>query len=163
MRYKRQLRCAVAKRKQSEAKQFHSEQEIHPLDVEGMEDAEEAIVKAVQSRTFHNELLSLASARKEVKLSSRIVKLDPILVNGVISVGGRLHNSYKARSQSSCHTPSRTSRICCHYTSLSPDHLITGVEHILSLIRLKYWITQARVSIRQMLSSVLTARGDRRQ
>lgn len=62
LQYKSQLRCAVAKRKRSETKLFHSEREIRPLDVKEMEDAEEAIVKAVQSRSFHDKLLSLASA-----------------------------------------------------------------------------------------------------
>lgn len=154
LRYKSQLRYAAAKRKRSEAKPFHSERKILPLDVKEMEDAEEAIIKAVQSRSFSEELSSLASAQKEVKKSSRIVKLDPILVNGVIRVGGRLHNSpigQEAKHPVILPKEHHVSALIIHHYHLISGH--SGVEHTLSLIRLKYWITQARVSIRRMLSS----------
>ena len=93
LRYKSQLRYAVAKRKRGEALQFNSERKVNPLDVKEMEDSEKVIIKTVQGRSFHDELLILTSSRQEVKKSSSITKLDPILVDGVIRVGGRLHNS----------------------------------------------------------------------
>ena len=154
LRYKSHLRHAVAKRKRGEALQFNSERKVNPLDVKEMEHSEKAIIKAVQGRSFHDELLSLTSSRREVKKSSSITKLDPILVDGVIRVGGRLHNSpIKQEAKHPVILPKD------HHISgliIRQYHLISGhsgVEHTLSLIRLRYWITQARVSIRRILNS----------
>jgi len=154
LRYKSHLRHAVAKRKRGEALQFNSERKVNPLDVKEMEHSEKAIIKAVQGRSFHDELLSLTSSRREVKKSSSITKLDPILVDGVIRVGGRLHNSpIKQEAKHPVILPKDhhiSGLIIRHYHLISGH---SGVEHTLSLIRLRYWITQARVSIRRMLNS----------
>ena len=154
LRYKSHLRHAVAKRKRGEALQFNGERKVNPLDVKEMEHSEKAIIKAVQGRSFHDELLSLTSSRREVKKSSSITKLDPILVDGVIRVGGRLHNSpIKQEAKHPVVLPKDhhiSGLIIRHYHLISGH---SGVEHTLSLIRLRYWITQARVSIRRMLNS----------
>ena len=154
LRYKSHLRHAVAKRKRGEALQFNSERKVNPLDVKEMEHSEKAIIKAVQGRSFHDELLSLTSSRREVKKSSSITKLDPILVDGVIRVGGRLHNSpIKQEAKHPVILPKDhhiSGLIIRHYHLISGH---SGVEHTLSLIRLRYWITQARVSIRRILNS----------
>ena len=53
----------------------------------------DAIIKYVQSGTFQDEILMLRGDVRAVKKSSSIVKLDPILVNGILRVGGLLHYS----------------------------------------------------------------------
>lgn len=93
LRFKDRLRTAVAKRKRGEPIQLDAEKKVSPLDVKEVKDAEKAIIKAVQSGSFYDELLSLKTSRKEIKKSSSIIKLDPILMEGIICVGGRLHNS----------------------------------------------------------------------
>ena len=67
--------------------------EIPPLDVLEVEKAENAIIKYVQSYPFQDEILMLRGDVRAVKKSSSIVKFDPILVNGILRVGGRLHYS----------------------------------------------------------------------
>ena len=86
-------RNAVAKRKRGEVIQPCSEKKLSPLDVKEMKAAEKAIIRAVQGLGFYEELLSLRTVQREVKKSSSIVKLDPVFVEGIICVGGRLHNS----------------------------------------------------------------------
>ena len=86
-------RNAVAKRKRGEVIQPCSKKKLSPLDVKEMKAAEKAIIRAVQGLGFYEELLSLRTVQREVKKSSSIVKLDPVFVEGIICVGGRLHNS----------------------------------------------------------------------
>jgi len=75
-------------------------------------------------------------SQKRVKKSSSIVKLDPILVGGIMCVGGRLHNLPIGQDAK-------------HLTLLSKDHHVSelimcfyhlisghsGLKHMLSLIR----------------------------
>ena len=57
------------------------------LSVEDLQDAEVILVKTTQSKYFSNEFKSLSS-KKHVTKKSPIKSLDPILVDGVIRVGG---------------------------------------------------------------------------
>ena len=127
---------------------------IEPLDVSEIEDAERAIIKATQAARFHDELTSLSSLQKVVKKSSGIFKLDPILVDGIIRVGGRLRNSeIKPDAKHPVLLPKdhHMSHLIIHHYHRVSGH--SGIEHTLSLIRQKYWITQARAFVRRLLSS----------
>ena len=143
--------------------QSHCSQKIDALNVRELEDAEREIVKAVQSRCFYDELLSLRSSpqepastpmKKSVKKSSHIYKLDPVLSGGLISVGGRLQRS--PISEGAKHPvilPKQhpvSDLIIRHYHQRCGH---SGLEHTLSMIREKYWIVQARVSLRRVLNS----------
>ena len=159
LRYKSLLRNAVEKRKQGEPMQFLCENKASPLSVKEMEASERAIIKAVQIYSFQEELMSLRSEHSAVKKSSRIAKLDPVLVDGVIRVGGRLQNSpIKQESKHPVILP-KDHHISAHI--IRHHRLICGhcgPEHTLSWLREKYWITKARVSIRRILSTCFDCR-----
>ena len=134
--------------------QFPKEKKTSPIDVDELRDAERAIIKLVQDQTFKEELLSLGSSRKEVKKSSSIAKLDPTPIEGILRVGGRLQKSpidQEAKHPTILPKDHHVSDLIIrHY------HLVSGhsrIEHTLSLIRQKYWIIKARVSLRRILSS----------
>ena len=94
LRFKNRLRNAVAKRRSGQRLSFSElGEKIPPLDVLKVEKAENAIIKYVQSWTFQDKTLMLRGDVRAVKKSSSIVKLDPILVNRILRVGGRLHYS----------------------------------------------------------------------
>lgn len=102
LRYRNRLRNAVTRRKKGDLLQSHHDQKIDALKVHELEEAEREIIKVVQSRCFNDELLSLQGSASEatnplkvksVKKSSHICKLDPILLRGLICVGGRLQRS----------------------------------------------------------------------
>ena len=117
--------------------QFNSERKVNPLDVEEMEHSKKAIIKAVQGRSFHDELLSLTSSRREVKKSSSITKLDPILVDRVIRVGGRLHNfpiKQEAKHPVILPKDHHISGLIIRHYHLISGH--SGVEHTLSMSKL---------------------------
>ena len=92
LRFKNRLRNAVAKKRSGQKLSFSELWEkIPPVDVLEVEKAENTIIKYVQSCTFQDEMLMLLCDVRAFRNSSSIVKLDPILVNGILRVGGRLH------------------------------------------------------------------------
>ena len=159
LRYKSRLWCAVNKRKRGETMVVAPAGKIEPLDVSEIEDAERAIIKATQSARFHDELTSLSSLQKVVKKSSGIFKLDPILVDRIIQVGdGLRHSEIEPDAKHPVLLPKDhhvSHLIIRHYHRVSGH---SGIEHTLSLIRQKYWITQARASVCRLLSSCFDCR-----
>ena len=66
--------------------------QIRTLSVEDMAQAEEAIVRFVQEHSFQEEMTAL-KREGSVRKSSCLFRLDPVLVDGVLRVGGRLRRS----------------------------------------------------------------------
>ena len=152
-------RNAVAKQKQGEVIQPCSEKKLSPLDVKEMKAAEKAIIRAVQGLGFYEELLSLRTVQREVKKSSSIVKLDPVFVEGIICVGGRLHNSpikKKAKHPVILLKDHHVSEPIMHHYHLISGN--SGLEHTPSLIRQKYWIIQVRIPLCHILNSCFDCR-----
>ena len=152
-------RNAVAKRKRGEVIQPCSEKKLSPLDVKEMEAAEKAIIRAVQGLGFYEELLSLRTVQREVKKSSSIVKLDPVFVEGIICVGGRLHNSpikKEAKHPVILLKDHHVSEPIMHHYHLISGN--SGLEHTPSLIRQKYWIIQVRIPLCHILNSCFDCR-----
>lgn len=57
--------------------------------MEDLEKAEKAVISFVQKQHFPEEILSLNSGIA-IKKSSHLRKLDPVMIDGVLRVGGRL-------------------------------------------------------------------------
>ena len=118
-----------------------------------MKAAKKAIIRAVQGLGFYKELLSLRTVQREVKKSSSIVKLDPGFVEGIICVGGRLHNS--AIKKEAKHPVILLKDHHVSEPTMHHYHLISGnsgLEHTPSLIRQKYWIIQVRIPLCHILN-----------
>ncbi|KAK3737652.1 hypothetical protein QZH41_003414 [Actinostola sp. cb2023] len=101
LRYKSKLQQATARRKANDHVKFQAVSEIHPIEVVELQNAESALLRHVQKRCFSEELLilkpvnPLCDLRKKIAVQkgSNIYKLDPILMDGLIRVGGRLHRA----------------------------------------------------------------------
>ncbi|KAK3754770.1 hypothetical protein QZH41_007277 [Actinostola sp. cb2023] len=106
LRYKERLLQTCNRRKKGETLFTEAEGRINPISVEETKLAEMEILKYVQHQYFHEELSTLrepknanaepsnqARIKNAVKKASSIVKLDPILVDGLIRVGGRLQQA----------------------------------------------------------------------
>ncbi|KAK3727377.1 hypothetical protein QZH41_006033 [Actinostola sp. cb2023] len=101
LRYKSKLQQATARRKANDHVKFQAASEIHPIEVVELQNAESALLRHVQKRCFSEELLilkpvnPLCDLRKKIAVQkgSNIYKLDPILMDGLIRVGGRLHRA----------------------------------------------------------------------
>ena len=122
--------------------------------VKELEDAELAIIRFTQFLSFKHELGALEQARSgQLKDQSRsnnskvavgktspIYRLDPFLDNGLLRVGGRLHNAeIPEKCKHSIILPRKS-----HMTPLiirnAPERLgHAGRGHVLTLIREKYF------------------------
>ena len=145
LRYPANLRKAIGSRITKEEHSLNIA--VVPISVDEMRNSEMKIVKNVQKKHFHDELSHLVSISGEskkiltVKKSSQLYRLDPVMEDDIIRVGGRFLNS--PLSEESKHpiilskeSPvSQLTALHFHYIS---GH--SGLEHVLSLIRQRFWI-----------------------
>lgn len=115
-------------------------EEHSPITLEEMENAEKAILKNVQQEAFPEEFneLNKSSGSKRVKRSSCLFKLDPILEDGLLRVGGRLARariSYNAMHQIILPKKNHVSSLIIDYFHKLSGH--SGRQHVLSMIRQK--------------------------
>ena len=125
------------------------------LTTEEMYEAECAIVKCVQNECFGEELKLLQSPQKSIRRSSSLCRLDPVVIKGVISVGGRLnnapYNSLEANHQIILPKQHHVSDLIIRYFHKRSAHF--GQEYVLARIRERFWIMQARPSVRRIIRS----------
>lgn len=107
LRYRLRLLSASRRRKEGELKPLITEKAKPIISVEEMESAEKEVLRYVQQRSFGEELSRLQDRKKKVdepseyrrsdasfiKKSSPIYKLDPVQVNSLLCVGGRLRHA----------------------------------------------------------------------
>jgi hypothetical protein len=137
--------------------------EIKSLTVDDMLVAEREIVKYVQGRSFQDELARLNGVNAQnnkatrsidgpVRKTSPIYKLDPQVRNQLLCFGGRLANS--PISDESKHpliilkNSPISELISRHYHQLAGH---SSLEHVLSLIRERFWIIGARNTLKEIL------------
>ncbi|XP_066157628.1 uncharacterized protein, partial [Euwallacea fornicatus] len=123
------------------------------LTVEELNEAQRILIKLAQRDTFHKEIKELHKNNK-VASDSKILSLNPFLDSvGIIRVGGRLTNS-------DCRFDQRHPVILAYkhkFTDLvimdeHMKHLHAGVQNLLSIIRLQYWIVNGKNAIKTILS-----------
>ena len=133
------------------------EGKIKPITVSDMIKAEKSVLKYVQRQHFAEEISSLKKG--QIKKSSAIYKLDPKQVDNLLCVGGRLR--YAPIPDEAKH-PAILPRnhhivglIVRHY-HLTSAH--SGLEHMLSLIREKFWIVGGRAAVKKALRECFDCR-----
>ena len=112
------------------------------ITLEEIQQAEGEILKHVQQRSFQEET---ANPKKQVKKSSRLYELDPIFVDDLLRVGGRLRNSTlspESKNQIILPRDDHVSRLIIYHYHKACGH--SGREHVLSRIRERFWITKGR-------------------
>ncbi|XP_076047314.1 uncharacterized protein LOC143028837 [Oratosquilla oratoria] len=120
-----------------------------PLEIHELKHAENLIVKHVQGRAYFHETKNI-EARKNVLKSSPIYKLSPILIDGLLVVGGRLkHAALNGQAINPVILPHnhRLSTLIvrdCHNSS----HV--GEEWTLSHVRKKYRIIRGRKLVKHV-------------
>ena len=124
------------------------------LTVDELRSAEMAIVKFVQRTSFRQEIRDLCGSQTSVRKQSSIYNLRPYLDNaGVLRIGGRLRlapieedQKFPAILPKNHHLSSLVVR---HTHESLTGH--SGKDHVLCILRRKYWIPQARPLIRRVL------------
>ena len=139
---------------------------IGPLKVEEIEMARLDVIRLVHKESFPEDLILLQKANNQkgalnyqLSKTSRLRKLCPILIDGVIHVGGRLQNSkYASEFKHPIILPKKhnvTDLIIRHYHEREGH---SGVTHILSSIRQNYWILQAGSTVKSIIGKCVICR-----
>jgi hypothetical protein len=124
---------------------------VKMLQAEHLLAADNVIFKHVQTEAYNEDMLEI-EANGHVKPSSPLVKLQPVLRDGLLRVGGRLKNSpipEISRSQLILPSKTRITELLIHDMHERSGH--SGREYVLSRLREKYWIIGARSAIRRIL------------
>ena len=149
----------------SQSKVTHSQQmgrkaisEQH-INIDDLETAEKCIICFCQRQIFPEEMTRLEMAPSGVKRSSPLYKLDPVMEDGILRVGGRLDRS--AMPQKSKHPIILSKNM--HISSLILRQIHENVghngrNHVLSQLRQKYWITGANAAVRKIISKCVECR-----
>ena len=175
LRYRNNLRRAACDRNKSDPIKAKVKGTLKPICVDEMKEAELSIVKYVQEKCFAEEIQALRKSptsgeqmtdvptvsqkTSTVKKASRVCQLDPVLVDGVMRVGGCLCRSSlpeEARHQMILPQDHHiTELIIRHYHFLSGH---SGKEYVLSLLRGKLWVINASSRVSKMLASCFDCR-----
>ena len=126
------------------------------LSVPEMKQAEQCLIRESQRCSFPRELHNLSSG-KSVKHDSSLRTLSPYIdVNGLICVGGRIHESdTEIKHPYIIHAKHKLASVIIH-DAHNGGHL--GVEWVLSVLRKRFWIIKARPLIKKVVKSCLTCR-----
>ena len=119
------------------------------ITLEEIEKAEREILKHVQRRAFPEEF---NHPEKPLKKSSRLYKLDPIVIDGLLHVGGRLRKA--SLPMESKHQIIILKEDCITRVIIDDYHKACGYsgrEHVLGSVRQKFWITQGSSTVRSVL------------
>lgn len=127
--------------------------------VEDLKKAEKEIIRFCQNQRFQDEISSLKRGNPNLKRSSPLYKLDPVLQDGLLTVGGRLSKSS---------LPAET----MHPTIIPKDSHVTtlilrdihekighcGRNYMLAQLRQRFWIPAANSTVRKFLSECVVCR-----
>ena len=126
-----------------------------------LENATIAIVKLAQREVFRDEIKALEN-QKMIKNSSDIVRLNPVLKDGVLRVGGRLSEapvSFDAKFPMIVPTKHHITRLLILSYHQRLAH--AGQDHILACLREKFWIPKGRSVVRNVVRSCLSCKKQR--
>ncbi|XP_072041448.1 uncharacterized protein [Amphiura filiformis] len=161
-------RNTLAKKREGELKQAPQPSQFH-LSVADLKSAEEAIAQYVQRRTFAKEIKVLenlndqASKRKKsVVKSSPIYRLDPVLDNGILRVGGRLSLAdISSEAKHPIILPKNTVVSDLILQDIHQNSGHSGRNQMLATLHEKFWIISANSSARKMINKCVICRRQR--
>ncbi len=121
------------------------------LTVDELEQAEIELIRFTQREKFADEIATLQKNKAPVKRSSSIYKLDPMLQDGVLRVGGRLNKSALPEETKRPVILSKDLRIATLILQHIHEELgHSGRNHMLARLRQKYWIPKSNSAIRKV-------------
>ncbi|XP_030834878.1 uncharacterized protein LOC105444169 [Strongylocentrotus purpuratus] len=136
------------------------------LTVEDLNYAENAIFQHIQTESFDEEMTTLRERVRDphgrerpVKKGSRLARLDPVLQDGLLRVGGRLGRAHipdTAKHQVILPRRHHVSALLVWHIHEKVGH--QGQNHVLAELKQYYWILGAGVLVRGLLSKCVTCR-----
>ena len=123
--------------------------ETNVLDALELQAAENRLVKFAQICSFKQEIDQLQKSCK-VNLSSKLIKLNPILKEGILKVGGRLAQSHYSDEVKYPIVLDGKSRLAYLIAFDAHSGAHVGIEWTMSLIRSRFWITGLRSLVKKV-------------
>ncbi|MFW5444527.1 MAG: hypothetical protein ACKE51_09515, partial [Methylococcaceae bacterium] len=131
------------------------------LRIEELRNAELEIIRVIQRNELVEEFDILSSGelgtskKKNTTKGSRLSKLNPVVKDGLICIGGRLRNLKIESMKNPIVLPNKH-----HVTNLiiQETHDLlrhVGIEHTLAEVRLRFWIINGRSAVRRVLSKCI--------
>ena len=167
LKYRGKLLQARRSRKHGHQVLFKPTSKVELITVEETQNAKKEILLHTQRQSFPGELDVLRKHEqsavgqhkfKQVNQSSSIAKLDPVLIDGLLRVGGRLSKARIPKdSKHQIILPKNTN--VTHLINKYYHHLSghSGRQYVIALLRRKYWIINANSMVRKSLAIVLAA------
>lgn len=120
------------------------------LNADELKVGKETWLKVVQKQYYKAEY-DVLTRRKPISVKSHIVELDPILENGLIKVGGRLHQTQIAEdAKHQIILPHKDPVVAKLIMHIHRENSHAGPETTLAILREKFWITQGRREVNIM-------------
>lgn len=132
---------------------FKATQGGQSLSLDDLFEAEMAIVRFSQQQQFQDEIEQLKSGSNGVKMNSSLYRLDPVLDNELIRVGGRLRKAampIESKHPIILSKNQHISHLLLRHIHEQLGHC--GRNHMLSKLKQTYWITNANVAARKVIS-----------
>ena len=123
------------------------------LAADDIEASEEIVVRYVQQTSYQQERQALSQG-KNLSPQSSVYRLEPWLsVSGVLGVGGRLHETPIDDEAKHPAILPRNHHLSSLIVSDAHCNLSKhpGQEHIMSVVRNRYWIPKCQTLVRQVL------------
>ena len=132
---------------------LHQEQERSPENKtdKQTQNSTQKIVQLVQRQYFPDEIES-SSGGRQINNSSKFVSISPVLIEGTLRVGGRIRHApipFDATNPMLLPKDHPISTLIVRYYQETLRH--AGREHVLSALRQRFGIFQARSLVRQVL------------
>ena len=128
------------------------------LSVADTNESEHFTLFQLQQQFFSEEIQAL-KASKLIKTSSKLRKLNPFLIDGLLRIGGRMKQAtlpYNQRHPIILPSSSHVTSLLIKSARISLGH--GGRQHVLSYLRERFWILKANSSVRKVLSECVTCR-----
>ncbi len=136
---------------QDQMQKYRSTVRGKSLSLEDLIQAEIQLIQYSQKQHFSEEIEALRK-NAPVKKRSQLYKLDPVLQDGILRVGGRLNKAAMPEESKHPVILSKHSRISTLILSdIHQRYGHCGRNYLLSMLRQKFWIPQANSAIRKLI------------
>ena len=149
MRYKFKLRCQARNRSPSPRATDQS------VKCRRSDRGHLSLVPATQIESFKEDYKDL-QANRALSRNSSLLPLQPVLVDGIMRVGGRLDKApiqFEAKHQAILPPAHPLPRLLVQ--DLHEKHLHVGREHTLALVRQTFWISRGKSFVRKIINDCL--------
>ena len=150
----------LEKRRMAELR-AHDNTNIVALTVQELQQAEHSILKYVQRESFREEIHALEK-RCRVKKTSSLFRVDPVLDDGLLRVGGRLSRAVmpeEAKHPAILPNNGHVSLLIINHAHREIGH--SGRNCVMSLLRQRYWIIRANAAVRSVINKCVICRRQR--